>query len=396
LERNETVRIGLGTWLLACVVFINAYISLVITGMSAPAPFESIGYFENLTVMNFNSKDLLWKDSYFTKASDPAGFHPGSQPSTVKYSKETTRDWNPSVDFRIFSSFYDESPIFGSRFQFKSITRPDTHSIVQSFGTRTEETYVWHLVNRQDSYVFELAFLSPNAVKREPPVTSRDGVIIFNIYNPMHLLPPRKYVRGLWNSSYDSAVEEEIVQCGRSAFVDSHSYVHAELKYLKAQYPWIQFTLSKEQILKDFSFLTFRQADEDTELVRGFKSFMTSGIYLKVKGYFQEARYKNRRAYTMNATKELRNGEDDDGPKAIAIHGTIQTTFWIYSSGVLICGVAFSVEIGIQNFLKWKFYICRIIRRLLTFLTGTFFCYEKLINLPQASFSTFKTNTFTN
>jgi hypothetical protein len=57
---------------------------------------------------------------------------------------------------------------------------------------------------------------------------------------------------------------------------------------------------------------------------------MTSGIDLKIKGYLQEARYKNRRAYTMNATKELRNGEADDSPKAIAIHGTIQTTFWIY------------------------------------------------------------------
>jgi hypothetical protein len=45
-----------------------------------------------------------------------------------------------------------------------------------------------------------------NDVIREPPVTSRDRVIIFNIYNRKHLLPPRKYVRGLWNSSYDRPI----------------------------------------------------------------------------------------------------------------------------------------------------------------------------------------------
>jgi hypothetical protein len=79
-------------------------------------------------------------------------------------------------------------------------------------------------------------------------ILTLEDAILLNLIVPEHMLIPTSYTNGKWNYSFASAVEEELVTCGRSAYADTKSVVDMEHRYLAKQYPWIKLSLSKEEI----------------------------------------------------------------------------------------------------------------------------------------------------
>jgi hypothetical protein len=92
----------------------------------------------------------------------------------------------------------------------------------------------------------------------------KEDAILVNLIVPEHMSVPTSYANGKWNYSFASAVEEEIIKCGRSAYADIRSVVDLEHRYLTKHDPWIKFFLSKEEVLKQMGSWMFLSVHDKT------------------------------------------------------------------------------------------------------------------------------------
>jgi hypothetical protein len=169
-----------------------------------------------------------------------------------------------------------------------------------------------------------------------------EDAVLFNLHSPSHLFIPQAFANGKWNHSYASAVENEIVKCGRSAYADLRSVLEMEHKYLSEQYFWITFFLPEDEVRNELSSWLFPGMQENTGLVKGLKGLLVSGIYWKLEEFFMKGLYLERKRYTIQS--EEFGKKYSEGPTAIALGDSIQTTFFILGSAVAVCLMALAVE----------------------------------------------------
>jgi hypothetical protein len=353
LGREPVIRIGLGPWFLMTVVIVNAYVGLVITGLTSPLPLVSVDSFGELTKMHFNpeqiARNLIWSRNMHVDVD------------TTKVMEEEklfdinrTREFDPDVDFKIYSSLNEAEFEYVLAYTLQNnIYNQSSNTIFegllgtfQAFGNLLWDCMYKYVVLEEDLYAEMANFKLPTELRRETvknaTVLGVEDAIILNLNFPTHIFIPKSIKNEKWNHSFASAVEQEIIECGRSAYADSRSVVEMEHKYLSENYFWIKFFLSKDEIAKEMTSWVFPGMHDKVPIVIDVKAFLVAGIYQKLEEYFVKEAYLERKKFTTNS--EYYNVNYKQGKAPVSLADSIQTAFFILGSAVGVCVMAICSE----------------------------------------------------
>jgi hypothetical protein len=362
LARQTVVRIGLGPWFLMTVVLVNAYLGLVITGLTSPFPLESVKSFADLTKMHFSPKEiargLIWSRNY---ADDLDAFIQAEKECFFDIPK--TREFDPEVDFQIYSSLNEMEIIplwneISEKYTELNVSAKESFEQVLKSIQAFEKFLVGFAHKKTQLEYFLSAFIDEGTtslsvdlrrelIAKNNPIYSLEDAVILNLYVPSHIFVPPSYRDNnvnYWNYSFASAVEEELVKCGRTAYADLRSVLEMEHKYLSDRYSGIEFFISEDEIGKEMDSWLFPGMHDGAPLVRAMKALVYTGIYRKLEEYFTKERFVDRKGYS-----DRLKWKTAEGPTAVSLAGSIQTAFFIFVSAVTICLLALLSEIVWSN-----------------------------------------------
>jgi len=152
------------------------------------------------------------------------------------------------------------------------------------------------------------------------------------------------------------AIEEEIIQCNRTALVDRVSTIGNELKYLQQRYPTLQFVKSKETVYRFSLAWTFCEA-MFYRLPAHFRLIVECGIDSHVVEEFHD-----RIVHVINIKALISNSSTDDANitwskvAPLKLTDSIQTIFYICLMVVAIALIVFASELVIIELLLAKPY----------------------------------------
>lgn len=319
----KTLKTNLGLWLLASVIFTNAYKGIAITGVTKPKDKFSLQSFSDL--VDFSAVKLNYDHS------------------------------NPKVDFTLYSQL-----------------NPACLSCWLLESNCTKEKMACHI--SLDSDTGKYAFVS-FAYKFVEDVISEFnrglGYVLFlqkdNGFGAGMAGDKKKYFHLLTNltnnnaygipnhvegfaKSYDVAVEEKISQCdSRSVYVDDEYVIDRDLEYLNKHYHHLKFFKGQETMLVDRIIWQFENP-RGSLLPAVFQVLVESGIYYKLEWFYIRQRYSGTR---LNFTRG--NVQVEYEPvKAIDLYSNISTIFLVYLMGNFIAMGLFAREKMSQNRNCWK------------------------------------------
>lgn len=82
----------------------------------------------------------------------------------------------------------------------------------------------------------------------------------------------------LWSDKIKFLIEEELIECGKSVYVDSESEISRYHLHLKKVFPFISMYVGSSAILGEYIGLKF-ECSNDSKVLKYFKYFFESGIY---------------------------------------------------------------------------------------------------------------------
>jgi hypothetical protein len=356
LARELVIRIAFGPWFLMTVVLVNAYIGLVITGLTSPLPKESVDSFSKLTKMHFYpeqiARGLIWSRNAY--AYEPTFELINTMDEERLFALNSTREFDPDIDFKIFSSFdrEDEGVAFLQMMSKPGIKPHYPQAIYRELKNLLAFSkfllLIYELSLNSEDILYRKMMDSNLSIElrrellKNATIPTMEDAILLNLIVPEHMSIPTSYINCKWNYSFASAVEEEIVKCGRSAYADIKSVVDLEHEYLKKHYPWIKFSLSKEEISKKMDSWAFPSMPDKTPIFEGMKALLFTGIYQKLEEYFLKVPYLDRQLYTT--TSEYYNLESGQGKPPLSLADSIQTAFILFGSAVSVSILTLACE----------------------------------------------------
>jgi len=359
VQKNVPIRIMLSPWYLSTVVIVNAYMGLVISNLLSPFPLKSISTFTELAEIKYTESDIrknfLWQQVYNKEEFNQVKLK--NLPPNFRVINENESVLNREQNFEIYSSpssmveFYD-----GTSSHLK-------HMFLQSFGRA-----LTLFASKQIGNFYEFSgidfFESTTKIKiaDEPEGYRKLQEVLFNLFFPPHLKNPKgantvfsvnetvksrknkKHFK--WNNKlkFWFLVEQEIIQCGRSAYVDKSDDVLAEYYYLRNYYHRTPFFLSTESTLSQWRYWFFFALNDTYKAVKQAHRLIQSGLIAKTKKYFESAKHNQRVNYTVKGTG-LKGAMDANGPLAITLSDRIQTCFYFYLLSILLTLCRFLIEI---------------------------------------------------
>jgi hypothetical protein len=349
LAREPVIRIALGPWFLMTVVLVNAYVGLVITGLTSPLPKESVDSFSKLTQMHFSPdqivRGLLWSQNVHIYVPKFSMMNKVDEDNL--FASSGTRKFNPGIDFKIYSSLNR-----GEAETALSDVMSNPQIIVDPLEVRYQLYRGRQAFSRFLMRMYKYFFFSNYAVidqvmdrnlsidlRREllknATIPRIEDAILINLIVPEHMSVPTSYLNGKWNYSFASAVEEEIIKCGRSAYADIRSDVDLEHRYLTKHYPWIKFFQSKEEVSKQMDSWMFPSMHDKVPIFEDMKALLFTGIYRKLEEYFMQETYLDRKLYTTSSKYYNIKSTQEKSPLSLA--DSIQTSFFLLGSAFLVC-----------------------------------------------------------
>jgi len=332
------IRLSLGPWYLASVLFVNAYIGLVITSLTTPFELNSIDFVSNLTKLQYPEQKIinenLWKEpiTYYRDTVSRGKL------IVVKH-KIHPRPFQNDSEFRILSSIYYKGnyqrTALAKWLQFQYFWFQVVHKLVNTIATANEG--------------FEYIPSPTNSVT--------DNVLAFNLYFPAHTYVPIdvESIMDAGKNGYDllsnhsslvmeipSIVEKEITKCDRTVFADTSEVVEKEFEYLSQHHPNIQFFKSKETFFARQRYWSFVMATEDSPIVLKLRYLFCSGIYEYLQRIFALGFSEFRKNYTLSNKhrKKIQRNE----PRAVSLQDRIQMSFVAYSVFTSACIISFMLE----------------------------------------------------
>jgi hypothetical protein len=353
LAREPVIRIALGPWFLMTVVMVNAYVGLVITGLTSPLPTESVDSFSKLTKMHFNPEQIA-RDLISSRNAHVYNYEMkmmNIMDEERLFASNRTREFNPEIDFKIYSSrnqALDEITLKFTIFSDPQQARYWVYQNAQSFATvllnrffifiESERILYRQIMNPNLSIELRKELLTNSTI----PIPTMEDAIVLNLVVPVHMSVPTSYLTSKWNYSYASAVEEEIIKCGRSAYAAIRSVVELEHKYLTKHYPRIKFFISKEEIYKEMYSWMFRGMVDKAPIVQGMKALLVTGVYRKLEEYFMKGAFFDRELYTTSS--EYSNLKSRQEKSALSLADSIQTAFFLFGLAVSVSLLTLACE----------------------------------------------------
>lgn len=178
-------------------------------------------------------------------------------------------------------------------------------------------------------------FFPVSTLKREK--NTIEEILVYSLRFPQHALPAP-----LDNSSETLRIEEELVKCGRTAYVDYHKQILNEKNYLTKRYgKLLQFSTGKEMLLPKNIGWTFDPSLQSRIPIH-FQYLVQSGIYNFLKACERLAKSRGRENQTSVLTSRIITKMEKATLSQLS--GNIQTIFWVYISATIISCCAFATE----------------------------------------------------
>jgi len=352
LANNSTFNILTYPWIALSVIFTCLYTSSLVTDLNLPVAGKKLIH-PNQTYCAESTRDN------FTLKTVHLQFEENDYKKEVlkfrlqKYNK-TPEDL---AKFQIKKSFSREKQTpspnwthpeteFDMDLYFKRLQNPTN---CFSFLSRPYSLYKEFFISDPSAYFF-IHQLSSVRIKQSRERGLLRAKSIRNKYSPRldkisqirAFLNQTKSLRG--NLIIEAAIEDEMIECGKTVYVAERSLVLNELEYLNLNHK------NKFYAVKEHPFFYLRKGiKHGTEIRKKFHNyvlgFVESGIYKRIAEVTQENQYYRRRL----ATVKLLGGSTKQTVDKVRINNSIQTIFYLSLILVFIGTVVLAFEIQSLN-----------------------------------------------
>jgi len=353
-------RLSFVGWSLAMIVVVNGYIGGLISGLSTPYDLFSITSFADLSNQHYSYQEIT-KNKYWKYMGCFDHFIEQSFVYKCRHNPELSskpRMFRPEIEFRLLSS-----PISPT-----DLSIPTSDDQGQSRKTETlcnQTTIQWEI----SSFLNKLLRFDQNAKYCESRPTLlyfrnmclqknklniRLQVLLFNLIYPSHNGIPQSAINLVVRDPEDARkcvlsdanqfeleVEEELLKCEKTVFVDEHSKVLREHEYLGKQHPKVKFFASTEQIWPFQRCWTLKIRDGHA-LVKDIQTFMSNGIYFRTLDYFETFKYYDRSRKTQERKNIKRLSTHQ--PEKQKMDGKFKTVFEIFACMNMVCCLIFLLQ----------------------------------------------------
>jgi len=362
LSKNTATRSILAPWLLASVVFVNAYVGIVISSLSTPFELTSITRFENLTTLKYSYENIS-NNFYWLQVTNSFNTNDiknlNENLDTILKVNIPERNLSEHEDFIILSSF--QMSFKNYDYTFSSGTGIYYWSNFQSFH--------WFLLSHAVNLVFPITVILFSKLPNISDYASflstwnsqfsqqseKLNELLFNIFYPSHLVLPLEIRNTIESTDTDLAfsfnkslkvsylIEKEITKCGRTVYADTEEDVEMEFQYLSRYYPHIKFFKAQQNLLQVERYLLFPDATVDSKIVFKTKLLIASGIYDKVKEYFLHSTRRSRVNLTLSNPEF--GPKTKNGPRSMSLRDRIKTFFVFFLSCLAVSLIGFLGDI---------------------------------------------------
>jgi len=269
LNKNKVYRVSSISWLLLSVILTNTYVSNVISGLNSPLRGTKL----------FNSTDLTVKNN--------SGHGQDTRFGSLKSVVDVYDDWwtnysvhlNPNILEKIISS--RSFPVNYSA-MLDSLQLPNAFSVLSEPKVFRDPNVDWQFINDPESYYIishlanELWLCLQNQIGKASHFCSV-VLTLLSPYNRVYAKHPK--VKRSWEKEVyaRAAVEDEMIQCRKSVYLEISD--EKQFDYLTGNYPKLGFYYLKDKIDPPSLGWTFAVL-ENTNLIKTFKRFIQSGVYV--------------------------------------------------------------------------------------------------------------------
>lgn len=332
IMKSGIIRIVFGLWTLIIIIFTNSYLGIAITDLNLPLPSKKFELFEDIAcLLNFD------------KVNDRL---------------DALKIWN-----RINAFYWENRTIlYNNSLLLKNAHSPDCFSLLSpATGAYGNDGSLWY---------WKYKFFKLLDFNMYPYIWYTKGKYVKNklrlaisLIQPRHRFSPKKSETFLVNTSYlatlwmPSVVEEEIVECGKSAFVDEENQINQLHLYLTRQYKSLTFQKGENIIMEmtvGWSFTNFGSS----KLPQTFKLLMEFVIFQKIRKFHDESTSKERIIGTRKIQQTLKFKFEI--PQPMNMNGSIKTIFIIW-----VVFLLFSCNFII---LEWRKHIFNSIQKYFKYL----------------------------
>jgi uncharacterized membrane protein len=322
LKMSQGFRLTIGLWLLSLVLLSNIYLSKVIAQLNSPVRSGKLDYYKDIV--------CPWSD-----ADSAREFHVvldellsfWTNPSSISgYIKNTTNSREKDC-FSLLSG-----PM-----------KPFSSWKIEESGQEDPSNYVFPYRLLKLSGDVLVRIWRKEVADRLQNKTSQpdDHTImrkIFSSWHPVHRFYPRNLPAAAALQYKDvfteSLIENEIVQCRKSAFIGDESSVSAEFDYLRTNYDRVPFQTGSVDHLGRLAGWAFEHPG-NSPMPGILARFVETGI---LEHFSRNARY-NKYLKRKQGTQEILRDVVESRVKPLDLEGSIQTIFILWAA-LLTSGIA--------------------------------------------------------
>ncbi|OXA40773.1 hypothetical protein Fcan01_24533 [Folsomia candida] len=334
IEGKITFRLIFGPWVLISVFLTNCYNGIMITGLNSPLIANPIQKWRDLVC---DYEDFQYTMNQFL------GFEKNSSQRQSSPHYEGINDQSVSLlnMKRVLPGFSRPSHCF-ALLSFPIGRQDHGLSNLTNFGL---PEFMGFLFEQFESFNYDMDL--------------QQHTLWLNLFHPKHRHIPKKTKEKLWTLSYNEAVtrvEEEVVECGRTALIASPSRLEEELEFLSLKYYWIKFYKSKDILINPFPVGVMFEREGRSRVPHDYKALVESGIY----GRLMKEKDRRRERVVKYAPQNMNK---------MTMDGCILTLFILWGT---IAGLGFFCWVVEFRKMLWIF-CCTFMRILASKLT----CKEK-------------------
>ncbi|OXA40840.1 hypothetical protein Fcan01_24174 [Folsomia candida] len=285
LERNNFLRLILGSWCLMSVILTNCYNGIMITELNAPLDSSHPTLFDHLFCERISKNDTfkIFKRAQYYYKKKPPLFVQGEKLPTYGY--ERIGWYLAMLSYLRDSTKKDSSP-----------HNPE-HKQIQ-FANPFAERECFHLLSLPNGYVSGYAnipefldhlfrYLIFQVQYMEYPDTSAsmNDMQLLDFFDPRHTHHPKGFQYLNRNQTFpqvQGSMERELVQCGKSVYISNSDVIEAEFNFITKQYPSKRFYKGKD-IFEEVTYRWQILLEGMSNVPKYFKYLIESGIYRRLQ-----------------------------------------------------------------------------------------------------------------
>ncbi|OXA64648.1 hypothetical protein Fcan01_00195 [Folsomia candida] len=311
LEKSAIFRLGIGPWILVSMILSTVYVAQILNSLNSPLPTTHISEFKTFACSGHDfDKKLLNHTGYYELLFRLAKF-------ATKFALLQRRNRSILEQTNCFAVLSSPSG------------DPNARGLMTYWWTRklTQLTIVAH----------------KNALGEAYYKLMSSFISIKQRYYPKSLHGWDKKVK-ITRQIINSAVEEELVACGKSVYVGTGSHIADYKTYLEQQYPFRTFYTGSAPIFAEMRWWSF-SCSKDSKILKYFRLFIESGIHQWYAAWQEREGRKEKLVVSKGIKRKVFvSGTYWELVKRLYLQTSVQTLFQLCAGFLAVAGGVFVYE----------------------------------------------------